>query len=499
MVSKYPFLLFLILFLAGEGLAYMGADIYVGLALSLAAVIISFAISLIARRRSSPLIPYRYQLLWIIPVYVGIGTILSSLSFSKVADPCDAMNATAAKGRIMSSYGTDSLKHKYAMAVDHILLPDKGWRDGKMILFLHSRSVELTPGQIITVSGPFKVFTDEPADGFSPPKGFRWLSRKSLMEISEDESAKVFFKRYSDKIHDILKGSSLSPSTVNLVSSLMIGRRHEMDRASRDEFRMAGLAHILAVSGLHTSIVASLLMMLLLPFATMKRGKVRPFLLILLLWLYILLTGMPISAIRAGIMCTFALTARVLERRNSSFNALCFAALIILYFDPSAIADVGFQLSFTIVAAILLYAGTLKRFDRRSHPIVYRMLESLIVIISATLTSWSMVAYYFGTFSIWFLPVNILSAPLLPIIICGGMIYFALLCFGIELTITTRLLDFVCELLYKIANIGADGGYGAISVSVTGAETVLWVSLALCVGFILNRWANRKKEVSGSL
>lgn len=209
----------------------------------------------------------------------------------------------------------------------------------------------------------------------------------------------------------------LSLHSALLLKALMLGDRQGFPQELRQTFSAAGLSHILAVSGLHMGVVASLVYLLLFPLAWSEWGRrLRPLLTLLALWLYACITGLSPSAVRACIMASFLLTAELLERRNSSLNALFAAAFFMLLYDTHLLFDVGFQMSFAAVAAILLFYRRLNIGGKSPHVVVRWASSCIAVSLAAQIGALPIAIYYFHTIPLLFLIGNLVVLPLLPLI-----------------------------------------------------------------------------------
>ena len=209
----------------------------------------------------------------------------------------------------------------------------------------------------------------------------------------------------------------LAPHSALLLKTLLLGDRADFPPDLRQSFSASGLSHILAVSGLHMGVIASLVYLLLFPLAWSETGrKLRPLLTLLVVWIYACVTGLSPSAVRASIMASFLLTAEFLERRNSSLNALFAAAFFMLLYDTRLVFDAGFQMSFAAVAAILLFYRRLNIGGRSPHRLVRWMSSCTAVSIAAQAGALPIAIYYFHTLPLLFLVGNLVVLPLLPVI-----------------------------------------------------------------------------------
>lgn len=163
-----------------------------------------------------------------------------------------------------------------------------------------------------------------------------------------------------------------------LIEAMTVGLRDGIGTELKDAFRKLGAAHLLAISGLHVGFIAAFFFFALggvLRRLPPRVFPLRPFVLtpsklaslgvIPLVILFALLSGARISTVRATIMIVAYLLTRLLERPGSAIHSVLLAALIILLAEPGFIWDVGFQLSFVAVSAIVLAADRLPRPEAR--------------------------------------------------------------------------------------------------------------------------------------
>lgn len=150
--------------------------------------------------------------------------------------------------------------------------------------------------------------------------------------------------------------SQLEFKEAAILSALTLGDKAYLDNDIREAFTETGTSHILALSGLHLSIIFALINLLFLRYFR-KRGTqlAANSLALLLLWIFVVMAGMPLSLVRAACMFSLLQIGVALMRSHSAtFNNLSTAAVLILLFDPLALFDISFQLSFSAVAGILL-------------------------------------------------------------------------------------------------------------------------------------------------
>lgn len=233
-----------------------------------------------------------------------------------------------------------------------------------------------------------------------------------------------------------------TPSTVQFLSGLVIGEFD--DKNLRRDFGRFGLLHLLAISGFHFSIIASLLILLLRPFF---HDKTLNLVLIVILSLYFLFLGWGPSILRAWFTLLVYLGAYFHERFSSPINSLGACLLIAALIDPLMLENLGFQFSFLTTGAILFglepCASFFDRiFPKRSLETVYTwpwidqlfyitlgfMKNGLSLSCATTCTALPISLFYFGTFPLLSLIYNIFF-PFLVSISMSLLIFGSLLSF----------------------------------------------------------------------
>jgi ComEC/Rec2-related protein len=161
----------------------------------------------------------------------------------------------------------------------------------------------------------------------------------------------------------LCRGLDDSPQVQDFLSGIVLGLRHQTPEDIEEPFQQTGTLHLFAVAGLHVGIVAALLWML----ATVARlsRKWAAALIIPTLFFYAAVTGLHVSSVRAAVMTSILLGGFFFERKAFLLNNLAAAAFFLLCWDTNELFSVGFQLSFAVVGAIVLFADPLFGFLRR--------------------------------------------------------------------------------------------------------------------------------------
>lgn len=212
----------------------------------------------------------------------------------------------------------------------------------------------------------------------------------------------------------------LSDEEKSVLATLALGYRQAMNRDTRRRFSVAGVSHILAVSGFHVAVVAGFVTFLLagLPRRGLAKG-IRWLLTLAIVWGYVWLTGAAASAVRAGVMLTLFLTGRLLGRPADRYNTWAAAAFCMLAYNPLYLFDIGFQLSYAAVFSILYFQPRLQRIIEVRNPLLAYPWEGLTLTVAAQAGTLLPCLYYFGRFPLVFLftnlPVTVLATLLIPL------------------------------------------------------------------------------------
>jgi competence protein ComEC len=247
------------------------------------------------------------------------------------------------------------------------------------------------------------------------------LMQRTQQEPPEESSldrSKAYFLAQRAKLLDRLSESGVDGSVYAVVAAMALGDKSQLTKDLRETYAVTGASHVLALSGLHLGIIYTLLSLLL----NRRRWQVASQVVIIVcVWLFVFLVGMSASVVRSAVMLTVYALLSLGHRDKMSVNTLAFAAIMMLLFNPRSLFDIGFQLSFMAVLAILLFYPLFERvwsqsflFDHRAFKWVWTMLA---VSCAAQIGVAPLIAYYFGRFSNYFLLTNLLVVPAATLIL----------------------------------------------------------------------------------
>lgn len=329
----------------------------------------------------------------------------------------------------------------------------------KAIVYIRSGEALFHKNDIVRFNGVWSA-PDEPADvpyefSMAPycfRRGITAICRADRFEIiSRGTYMPSFAEQARARLAKGIMDSGVTMATADLLEGLLLGNSDAIDSQTRERFSQAGLAHMLALSGTHLSVITALLAMVFIPLRLGGRRRWAWGATMAAMWCYVLLTGAPASVVRAAVMASFVIAGRLISLPTSSFNSLCAAALAILLFSPGELYSPGFQMSFLAVAGILMFAFRLTAAGPR-NPVLRIIWTWCAVCVAAVAGTSGISAWLFHRFPVAFLLSNIPATLLLPLFMGGGILLLSLSLAGIHAGWLAVCVDGIGSSLNHIAD-----------------------------------------------
>ena len=368
---------------------------------------------------------------------------------------------------------------------------------GKAIVFFDTLATWVTPCMRVAAVGQFKPMPYEV--GAEHFRYRRYMQRKGVMSdcfandivpIGLTHSPTRLLQRLRNRLANIVNSSTLSPEKQGIARALVLGDRDAPQLITREEFRAAGLSHLLCVSGLHVGVVAMLVSLMFRPFGARLRIT-RDLAELAVVWLFAAITGMAPSTMRAATMFSFLIAGRLFSNRPASLNVLGLSAIALLLYRPTMISDIGFQLSYTAVAGILVFYKPLrdllpikkllqvtpgiapaprqlsraKRFQLRASgacryltaSLLNLAWESAVLCTVAQISVMPLILYWFHQLTPWFLIANLLIVPYAGVLLGSIMLMLAVSSWPWGWRMMQAVVDWelgvVCNITHNVAKL----------------------------------------------
>ena len=233
---------------------------------------------------------------------------------------------------------------------------------------------------------------------------------------------------WRERVIDLYRDFGFEDDELAVVSALTVGDKSAITPELRAVYSATGASHVLSLSGMHIAMLAAILMLLFRPLCRLKGGKkLRTLLVLAALWFFAILSGLSAPVIRATCMFTLYVAGTFFAgKRMSGLSVWILTAFLMLVYNPFYLFDIGFQLSFTAVAFILLCYAPLSRCLPIRNRVLRYFWEVTALSVVAQLGTSPFILLYFGTFPTYFLLANWLVAPLSFLIMAAAVAFLAL-------------------------------------------------------------------------
>jgi len=362
----------------------------------------------------------------------------------------------------------------------------------------------LVPGSVL--SGPFRFRVTAPGglkeSAYYQGEGIFLLAYQED-EVTVDDSGHSWKESPARLRQRILQAieENMPEETAAFSKALLLGDTTALDYQTKTDFTVSGIRHIVAVSGLHVSILFSLLNLL-----SFRKRILSSLIGFPALLLFAAMTGFTPSVSRACIMAALMLTASLFNREYDGPTALSFAGLILLLINPLVITSVSYQLSFASVAGIFLFSPgignwiqsffDLQKVSKVKLRLVGWFSRSVSVTFGATVMTLPLCALHFGTISLAAVLTNLLVLWIISLIFYG----LVLLCllssvWAAGAVVLGKLLSILIRYVLLTARLIAD--FPLAAVYTRSPYIVAWLILVyvLLCGFLVGK--NRKPLTFG--
>jgi len=341
----------------------------------------------------------------------------------------------AVSGIVVAEPGLREDRIQLRLASESIFVNSETIQTSGLVLVEADRGVEVQYGDRIRATGRLAV----PAtwDTFSYAD---YLARHGVFTIMRHAAVDLIDSGHGSalaaallSLKETVRGSiasALPEPQAGLLTGILLGDESGIAPELEEAFARVGASHVVAISGFNMVIVSGIVLRVL---SGLFRGHKTVVTLnaLSVIAVYTLLVGASPGVLRAALMSGLLVIGNQLNRKTFVPASLAFAALLLSFFDPNVLLDIGFQLSFLAVLGLSLFADPLsRRFRRllegylppRSANALHSFLnEPLIVSIAAQITTLPLVILYFGRLSLVALPVNFLIVPVQSAALLLGM------------------------------------------------------------------------------
>ncbi len=245
--------------------------------------------------------------------------------------------------------------------------------------------------------------------------------RKSDWKVYNHQSGLKFKSiTFQRMLLEKMEELGLSEKSYQVGAAMLLGYKNALEPDLRTSFSVSGASHLLAVSGMHVSVLYGAIYFVFNLFFRNERHKKFIHLAALpLIWIFAFVTGLSPSVVRAVTMFTFVGFGTLTSRKSITLNTLSGAAFLMLIYEPLYLFDVSFQLSFLAVASIICINPVFKNLYENKGKLMTYLYDLFFVSFSAQLGTSPVTLFYFHQFPVYFWLTNILVIPLTGFLLVG--------------------------------------------------------------------------------
>lgn len=307
--------------------------------------------------------------------------------------------------------------------------------DERIVLFLSDSSINQRskPGDLLAFWGRLYPIKKQINPGsfdyqrFMYRRGIRYQAyvKKADMLPRSSHTISTYALMLRNHLLTMYRDASIEGPSFAVLAALTLGEKSSLDQATRTSFAASGAMHVLAVSGLHVGIIYWVIGLLLKPLERFRKGRLPKCLItLLLLWCYAFMAGLSPSVMRASVMFSFVVIGENLHRKTNIYNTLALSAFVLILINPLIIYEVGFQLSYAAVTAIVFFQPKIVSVFKIKQAILRYLWELSAVSLAAQVGTFALSIYYFHQFPVYFLLTNLLVIPLAGVIIYSAFAFF---------------------------------------------------------------------------
>ncbi|MBQ9115975.1 MAG: ComEC/Rec2 family competence protein [Clostridia bacterium] len=319
------------------------------------------------------------------------------------------------------------------------------------------------------------------------------METDSALVVAENTRGFMYnVQRLQEKIEFRLR-ELLEPPAATFAMAVLFGERSGMSKILERDFSSTGITHLLAVSGSHFSVLAGAISFLLERARFSKRRQIFPILIFTVV--FSALSGFSNAVLRAALMLIFTLTVRFIGYKSDSLISLFVSVAAICAVKPYAIFDVGLQLSFAATLGLLLQIGRFRiNTDGSSKAVVALSMlwESVKLTLAATLFTFPVIAFSYGSVSLMTVPVNVIAGPTVTVAMFTAIILLAVSGIGW----LSEMVAWVFQLIYRMLSVGL----GVLAVNTDTAMSLkapqtLYILFFLACSYLLLRLLGSRRRM----
>lgn len=442
-------------------------------------------------------------MIFVVLGYLNRSTIITKQQLAdSLCDNADSRRECCVLGRVIDIKEGEGAYKVYIRCTELETLDRTVLYKGHIKLCVYMKDTcDLFPGQVIVIRGKAGLANVATCPGqFDPRKYYRNKGIYFLIfdgELIERTGKCNYISYYLYKIKQTAMRvvESIFPvDKQGIINAMLFGERNDIEKDTKRLYQINGIAHILAISGLHIALVGMSI------FRKLRKRLGSYYLsgaiAITLVLLYGMITGFAISTSRAVIMLVIDIIGKSAGRSSDLLTSMGFSCVFLCMFNPFLLYDAGFLLSFGAVCAISIVLPCLKKLLGKLSD--NRIIQAFLTSLSINLVTTPIIVYFYYEFPIYAIIINIIIIPLVSVILVFGLISVIMgmvsTQFACYITLPVR---FVLEFYKYICIVFEKLPYANINVGRIGIVEIIIYYIILAVLLTLSLWIKKRQRENG--
>jgi competence protein ComEC len=359
----------------------------------------------------------------------------------------------------------------------------------KALVYIQKDSLasELQFGDVIELHGRFQEITNYADSQFDYAA---WMVEQDIYSsayirsdlwkrVQKSQALRAYAMELRQDALSYLQTKISSKEHIAVIAALVFGDKSFVSSETKSHFAVAGAMHVMAVSGLHVGIIASIIVLITSFFSINNTTLwLKMILVIGTIWLYACITGLSSSVQRAAIMFSLFSIGIIVNRRSNSWNTLAAAAFISFVIDPQVLFLAGFQLSYVAVMSIMYGAPKLLQIYRPRRKVLQYVWGIIAVSIVVQIGTFPISVYYFQNIPIYSIVTNICVIPLAFVIIIAVFASFIPYVSLVAVKLVSVSLDFFIEWITRVSKFP----HAVLTFSLDQTQVyIIYIAIVVCV------------------
>lgn len=358
---------------------------------------------------------HQYIGLYLLLVLLGIGSIIINPVLKQEKEFSNHNKEIRLQGKVLEV-------KEYDYQNQYIIKPNKESNIKTKIKVETGKQFKVAKqGDIITTRGNIEPLSFPRNPGAFNERSYlliRGISAKLKADTFDldKEAAKAPITRRIRNYYGDMFERVMPQNEAQIMKAMLLGDKGLLSPAIKELYKGVGIAHVLAISGLHISVIAGVLWWILKKIGLGK--SFQSIFVMIMLWGYAGLTGFSVSITRSVTMMSIIIIGNLIDEKADLVTSWSFAALVLLLYNNLYLWDIGFQLSFGAVGSLIF----LTPFFRRVFAIPEKIRNYIAPVVAVTLGTTPLIAYYYYVITPVGIMMNLLLIPLVTLVVMIGFL-----------------------------------------------------------------------------